>query len=92
MRSRLLNMDKNIGVKSNEFKFFNRKVKGLRTGELTILSGGTGSGKTTLLSQMSVDFCKKGVATMWGSFEVQNEILVSSMLAQFSNINLSKHP
>lgn len=29
---------------------------------------------------------------MWGSFEIQNEVLVSSMLSQFSNSNLNKHP
>jgi twinkle protein len=81
-----------MGIKSSELKFFNRKVKGLRTGELTIFSGGTGSGKTTLLSQMSLDFCKKGVPTLWGSFEIQNEILVSAMMSQFSDTNLTKHP
>ena len=38
-----------IGMKS-DMKFFNEKIKGLRGGELTILTGATGSGKTTLLS------------------------------------------
>jgi twinkle protein len=36
--------------------------------ELTILSGGTGCGKTTFLSQLSMDLCRKGVPTLWGSF------------------------
>ena len=39
-----------MGLKSLSLKFFNDKLKGLRRGELTILTGATGSGKTTLLS------------------------------------------
>jgi hypothetical protein len=31
VRNRILNLEKNMGVKSSEFKFFNKKVKGLRT-------------------------------------------------------------
>ena len=57
-----------IGVKSKTISYFNKKIKGLRSSELTILSGGTGSGKTTLLSQLSMDFCMQGVRTLWGSF------------------------
>ncbi len=36
------------------FKFFNRKVKGIRQAELSVVSGATGSGKTTFLSQLSL--------------------------------------
>ena len=32
-------------------------LKGLRLGEMTILTGPTGSGKTTALSQISLDLC-----------------------------------
>jgi twinkle protein len=34
----------------------NARLKGLRKGEFTIVTGGTGSGKTTLLSQLSLDY------------------------------------
>ena len=58
-------------------------IKGFRRGELTILTGPTGGGKTTLLSQMSVDFAKAGVPTLWGSFEIKNARLVEKQLQQF---------
>ncbi len=32
------------GIKSESFMFFNEILKGLRKGELTVLTGGTGSG------------------------------------------------
>ena len=44
------------GTKSQYFEFFNKTLKGLRKGELTILTGASGSGKTTFLSQLSIDF------------------------------------
>jgi ABC-type polysaccharide/polyol phosphate transport system ATPase subunit len=37
--------------------------------------GPNGSGKTTFLSQLSLDFLSQGVPTLWGSFEIRNEIL-----------------
>lgn len=55
-------------------------------GELTVVSGPTGSGKTTFLSQLTVDLCKKDISVLWGSFEIRNEILMTSMLMQFSEI------
>lgn len=58
-------------------------IKGFRRGELTILTGPTGGGKTTLLSQMSVDFAKAGVPTLWGSFEIKNARLVEKQLQQY---------
>ena len=60
-------------------------------GELTVVSGPTGSGKTTFLSQLTVDLCKKDISVLWGSFEIRNEILMTSMLMQFSEIQLDKH-
>lgn len=50
VESRLLRWDQNCGTKCFSFKLFNNKVKGLRRGELTVLTGPTGSGKTTFLS------------------------------------------
>ncbi len=50
----------------------------------------TGSGKTSLLSQLSLDFAKRGIGTLWGSFEVRNDILVTNMLLQYSGANLYK--
>lgn len=58
-------------------------IKGFRRGELTILTGPTGGGKTTLLSQMSVDFVRAGVPTLWGSFEIKNSRLVEKQLQQY---------
>lgn len=49
---------------------------------MTILIGHAGIGKTTFLSQVSLDFCIQGVATMWGSFEVRNVRLASKLLLQ----------
>lgn len=43
--------------------------------EFTILTGPTGSGKTTFLSQLSLDFCKEGITTLWGSFEIKTDRL-----------------
>lgn len=59
-------------------------TKGFRLGELTIVTGPTGSGKTTLLSQLSLDTCSKGIKTLWGSFEIKNTQLLSSMCSQLA--------
>lgn len=64
----------------------NQFIKGHRRGELTIFTGHTGVGKTTLLSQLSLDYCRQGVATLWGSFEIANVRLASRMLRQFSEM------
>lgn len=87
---RIQRFELDLGMKS-EMEFFNEKIKGLRGGELTILSGATGSGKTTLLSQLSLDFCKQGLSTLWGSFEIKNEILITNMMMQFSKKDLLTH-
>lgn len=47
---RILNTEKYLGVQSQYFSFFNKYLKGLRKGELTIVTGASGSGKTTFLS------------------------------------------
>ena len=54
----MLNYSLDQGIRSGENPFLNSKLKGLRKGEFTVLTGGTGSGKTTLLSQWSLDFSK----------------------------------
>jgi twinkle protein len=53
---RFRNVDMLQGTKSQYFEFYNKTLKGLRKGELTILTGASGSGKTTFLSQLSIDF------------------------------------
>ena len=80
------------GYKSTSFSFFNKKLKGLRMGEFTILTGETGSGKTTFLTQMSLDFVKQGIPTLWGSFEIKNDKLASLFLMQYSKKNLRQSP
>ena len=52
-------------------------------GEFSLVTGATGSGKTTFLSQLSLDFLSQGVPTLWGSFEVKNEIFVETMVKQY---------
>lgn len=59
-------------------------TKGFRPGELTIVTGPTGSGKTTLLSQLSIDTCTQGIKTLWGSFEIKNTQLLSTMCHQLA--------
>eukprot|EP01022_Parablepharisma_sp_SALTPOND_P033138 TRINITY_DN88208_c1_g1_i1.p1 TRINITY_DN88208_c1_g1~~TRINITY_DN88208_c1_g1_i1.p1 ORF type:complete len:655 (-),score=104.66 TRINITY_DN88208_c1_g1_i1:1386-3350(-) len=88
---RIINYEQNKGVLSS-FEWFNKKIKGFRKGEITVLTGGTGSGKTTLLSQLSLDFMERGVPTLWGSFEIRNEILASTMLMQFARKDLVREP
>ena len=39
-----------LGTKCDSFKVYNNKIKGLRRGEITIVTGPTGCGKTTLVS------------------------------------------
>ncbi|KAJ1665156.1 hypothetical protein IW140_003570 [Coemansia sp. RSA 1813] len=80
------------GVESKDLPGWNACFKGLRPGELTILSGATGCGKTTVISQMSLDFCKSGVSTLWGSFEIPNVRLATRMLSQFVRRDISKKP
>lgn len=48
----ILHKDEIQGVKSDTLPIINSTLKGLRRGELTVLTGPTGSGKTTLLSQV----------------------------------------
>lgn len=86
--ARILNFNELSGIQSKYFTFYNRTLKGFRRGELTLITGATGSGKTTFLSQLSLDFLQQGVPTLWGSFEIKNEILAQSMLQQFSKKRL----
>lgn len=90
--NKILKYEEAQGLKSLSLEWYNKKLKGFRSGEFTIYSGLTGSGKTTLLSQLSLDFCKQGVSTLWGSFEIKNEILMTTMLLQYSEANLIKEP
>ncbi|KAL4479607.1 hypothetical protein ABPG72_004203 [Tetrahymena utriculariae] len=88
---RLLKFEHNQGYRSRRFEFFNDTIKGLRRGEMTVLTGPTGSGKTTFLSQLSLDFCTQQVPTLWGSFEIKNEVLATNMIMQMSGQDLFKN-
>lgn len=81
--SELQNIEKVNGVKWKRFPVLNKLLKGHRKGELTILTGPTGSGKTTFTSEYSLDLAMQGVTTLWGSFEIRNTRLASTMLRQF---------
>ena len=87
--NRILNYTELSGIQSKYFTFYNRTLKGFRRGELTLITGATGSGKTTFLSQLSLDFLSQGVPTLWGSFEIRNEILAQAMLQQYSRKKLT---
>ncbi|CAI2382656.1 unnamed protein product [Moneuplotes crassus] len=88
--SRLFYFEEMKGTQSGYFKWYNNILKGFRKGELTIFTGPTGSGKTTFLSQLSLDFLERGIPTLWGSFEVKNEILASTMIQQYSKNDTAK--
>jgi twinkle protein len=72
IKSKLLNEELEQGMKISWLPFFNQKVKGVRLGELTVVSGPTGSGKTTFLSQLFLDLCQRDIGVLWGSFEIRN--------------------
>jgi twinkle protein len=59
-------------------------IKGLRRGEVTVLTGPTGSGKTTYLGQMSLDLAEQDVNVLWGSFEIKNTRLLHKLLQQYA--------
>lgn len=80
------------GVQSTDLPSLNAILKGHRPGELTILTGPTGAGKTTIISQISLDYCKSGVPTLWGSFEIVNRRLAKKMLYQYAGKDISKSP
>ncbi|CAG8578574.1 10805_t:CDS:2, partial [Paraglomus occultum] len=80
----LVNPDQVQGIQSIDLPGLNQVLKGHRRGELTIFTGTTGVGKTTVLSQLSLDYCRSGVNTLWGSFEIPNVRLAKKMLQQFA--------
>lgn len=88
---KILKHNEESGVMSTAFNWYNQKTKGFRRGELSIVTGGTGSGKTTLLSQLSLDFCKQNIPTLWGSFEIKNEILLKKLLMQYASCDLTQN-
>lgn len=88
----ILHPDQTRGVQSKDLPALNEITKGHRPGELTILTGPTGAGKTTIISQLSLDFCKSGVPTLWGSFEILNKRLAKKMLYQFAEKDISLDP
>jgi len=81
---RLGNQQQFVGIQSTYFDFFNKTCGGLRMGEFSLVTGATGSGKTTFLSQLSLDFLSQGVPTLWGSFEIKNEIFAETMVKQYN--------
>ncbi|XP_058833072.1 mitochondrial DNA helicase [Topomyia yanbarensis] len=91
--SDLQNIDKVQGVKWKRYPTLNKLLKGHRKGELTVLTGPTGCGKTTFMSDYSLDLALQGVSTLWGSFEIRNTRLASTLLRQLAgrplDVNLS---
>ncbi|KAJ6646856.1 Mitochondrial DNA helicase [Pseudolycoriella hygida] len=82
--SDLQNTDKAQGVKWRRYPVLNKLLRGHRKGELTVLTGPTGCGKTTFMSEYSLDLAMQGVATLWGSFEIRNTRLASTLLRQMA--------
>lgn len=89
--SDLQNIDKVQGVKWQRFPALNKYLKGHRKGELTVLTGPTGCGKTTFMSEYSLDLAQQGVTTLWGSFEIRNTRLASTLLRQLSGMPLDEN-
>lgn len=53
------------------FSLFDQAMDGgFREGELIVISGPTGQGKTSFCMAMNVNFHKKGVPTLWFSYEM----------------------
>ncbi|GAN01007.1 t7-like mitochondrial DNA helicase [Mucor ambiguus] len=88
----VLHPEQTRGVQSKDLPTLSSITKGHRSGELTILTGPTGAGKTTIISQLSLDYCKSGVPTLWGSFEIMNKRLAKKMLYQFAEKDISLNP
>lgn len=92
--SELQNIDKVQGVKWRRYPTLNKLLKGHRKGELTVLTGPTGCGKTTFMSDYSLDLALQGVSTLWGSFEIRNTRLATTLLRQMAgrplDVNLSE--
>ncbi|EPB84729.1 hypothetical protein HMPREF1544_08528 [Mucor circinelloides 1006PhL] len=88
----VLHPEQTRGVQSKDLPTLTNITKGHRAGELTILTGPTGAGKTTIISQLSLDYCKSGVPTLWGSFEIMNKRLAKKMLYQFAEKDISLNP
>ncbi|XP_055687058.1 mitochondrial DNA helicase [Lutzomyia longipalpis] len=89
--SDLQNIDKVQGVKWKRYPTLNKLLKGHRKGELTVLTGPTGCGKTTFMSEYSLDLALQGVTTLWGSFEIRNTRLASTLLRQLAGQRLDEN-
>ena len=87
----LINPDATAGQPFTSVPGLTKILRGHRRGELTIFTGPSGYGKTTWLSQLSLDLCRGGTSTLWGSFEIKNHRLAKKMLKQFAQKNLEKH-
>jgi twinkle protein len=80
----ILHPEQHAGLPLPSLPSFTKIVRGLRRGELWVLTGPTGSGKTTVLTQLSLDLAEQGVNVLWGSFEIKNTRLIHKMMQQFS--------
>lgn len=89
--SDLQNIDKVQGIKWKRYPTLNKFLKGHRRGELTILTGPTGCGKTTFMSEYSLDLALQGVNTLWGSFEIRNTRLATTLLQQLAGKPLDEN-
>ncbi|XP_059615649.1 mitochondrial DNA helicase [Phlebotomus argentipes] len=89
--SDLQNIDKVQGVKWKRYPTLSKLLKGHRKGELTVLTGPTGCGKTTFMSEYSLDLALQGVTTLWGSFEIRNTRLASTLLRQLAGQRLDEN-
>lgn len=79
----IMHPDQYVGAPLPSWPELTNIIKGVRRGELTVLTGPTGSGKTTYLGQMSLDLVEQDVNVLWGSFEIKNTRLVHKLMQQF---------
>lgn len=75
-------MNTRVGVKYDGLDKFSAATGGHRGGELWIWTGLSGKGKTTVLAQITQNLLMKGHKVCWGSFEIQKEIMVNTILQQ----------
>jgi len=80
-------------MKHSCMKKFENIIKGLRPGELTVLTGPTGAGKTTWVAQYALVLAMySNVRTLFGSFEVKpSKLMAKTMLPQFDGLRKSEN-
>ncbi len=75
------------------FKGLNKKLHGIRYGELTTFTAGSGSGKTSIVRQLAVDLLQKGESVGILELEASNQRTAIGLMstAVGENLHLGEH-